>query len=430
MKKRIKSKKIVPAKTRVLKKSKHANFLIPLIVLGVIVLGSAIYYTIPRPTPVGINLVGNAAGTVDLSLSPSTVNLVPNQESTITLGISAGTSHATVAQVEIEYDSTKIGTPTVELGDFLSSAFIGIKTDNNKITFTAVAPTTSGGITGSGTLATIKVKPATVGTSTLTFTQNTIVAVAETDGQNINSLKSAIDATITVVAVTASADPSTPASADPSTPASADPSVAASPSLSPSPSPSAPAAAKPAKPTGLRSNCYDGGNKITLRWDAVSGVDSYKVRMDQKDGSNDKSNDGIKATEYSYDIIAGQKYSWWVHSTKDGADSEEAKINEVVCDKAVATATPTPTPTVKPTVKPTTKATATPKPTTTAKVTATPTSTATTQYTAKTNTTGSLNDIFADQNNVENSSDVTPANKNIWQKFLEWLSSLFIPSGN
>lgn len=200
-----------------------------------------------------------------------------------------------------------------------------------------------------------------------------------------------------------------------------------SPSPSPSVAPSTPASPeKPAKPTGLRSNCYDNGNKITLRWDSVSGVDSYKVRMDQKDGNDDKSNDGVQVAEYNYTVVAGQKYAWWVHSVKAGVDSEEAKINEVVCEKSnIPTTTPTPT-----TTPVAAKATATPRASTATKASPTPSASSTTQYIVKQNT-GSLNDIFANPEAVTESLEEESATKlTFWQKLVKWLTEIFNPNEN
>ncbi len=348
-----KPRKVTAKKT--IKKTTSNLFTNAIAILAVITVGVVAWYFLPRGKKVDINYIGNASGVVDLSLSPATLELTPNQEATIAINMSSGSSKITATTIELIYDSSKIGTPVVTLGDFLPIKLVSVTTTNDKITFTVGAELDSGGSEGSGILATIKITPTIEGTSSISFANSSEAYVV---GLTTNAIKSATGTAISVTTPMASVTPS----ADPTTGTSPSP----SPSLSPSPSPSAPSAVRPAKPTGLRSNCYDGGNKITLRWDGVSNVDSYKVRMDQKDGNNDKSNDGLKSTEYSYDIIAGQKYSWWVHSVKNGLDSEEAKINEVVCAKIIASVTPTPPPTITP--KPTTKVTVKPTPTLTAPV--------------------------------------------------------------
>jgi hypothetical protein len=310
-------------------KKKNKKFSSPLvkalIIVGIITLGTALWYARPRPVPVGINLIGSESGTVSLSFTPNPLIMTVGASSPLLLNINAGASHVTAVQVELSYDESKLGTPTVVLSQFLPSVITPLQVGGGKISFTVGTPAGPDGVTAGGTLATITFNPILVGNANLSFTDKTEAWVVES---TTNALKSAGTGALQVIASPASPSPSALASASPS------PSAAASvtPNASPSVAPSTPAnPEKPAKPTGLRSNCYDNGNKITLRWDSVTSVDSYKVRMDQKDGSDDKSNDGIKTTEYNYTVIAGQKYSWWVHSVKAGVDSEETKINEVVC---------------------------------------------------------------------------------------------------
>jgi len=338
-----------------------------LLLIGTLILAVAFWYFKPATAPIGINYIGETTGATTLTLSPGAVSLNPNSESTLTLSINTGDVHVTGAQVELIYDPLKLGTPVVTPGDFLPNVLSAVKVGSGKITFTFAAPPSSGGKTGTGTLATLKIKPSVVGNSSLTFGDTSAVYAL---GSQANQLKLASDATITVTAP----DPE-----------------------------------KPAKPTGLRSNCLDNGNKITLRWDSVSGAGSYKLRMNQIDSDDgDKSTDGITSTEYQYSIVPGQKYSWWVHTTKNGVDSEEAKIDEVICTKPAASSTPTPTPTPKPTVKPT------PKPTTKPSVKPSPSTIHDPQSTISPNASiipventksiGSLNDIFKDKNAVTNTS--------------------------
>lgn len=405
------------------KKVKQPLYLKPLLILGAIIVGTMIWYARPRPVPIGINLIGSESGTVSLSFTPNPLIMTSGASSPLLLNINAGASHVTAVQVELSYDESKLGTPTVVLSQFLPSVIVPLQVGGGKISFTVGTPPGSDGATAGGTLATITFNPILVGDATLSFTDKTEAWVIESE---TNALKSASTGALQVIASPASPSPSALASASPSP----SPSAAASvdPSASPSVAPSTSATPeKPAKPTGLRSNCYDNGNKITLRWDSVSEADSYNVRLDQKDGSNDKSNDGIKSTEYNYEVTAGQKYSWWVHSVKSGVESEEARINEVVCERSNTAAT-TPTSTATPA---TAKATATPRATTTTtKATATPTASSTTQYVVKQNT-GSLNDIFADPDAVAETEEGESETKlTFWQKLVNWLSNIFSPNEN
>src|SRR3989344_2150429 len=209
----------------------------PLITLNSILLLAVIglgvwYYSSTKGTLPQIAQVSHQAGSVNLKLEPATVTVAVNTETTINMTINTTTAKVSAAAVELAYNPAKLQVTSVTAGDFLTIVLVQSTIANGKINFTLAAPPDSGGKQGSGTLATIKVKPLTTGSSTLTFTGNTQVAVI---GSNTNELKSAADATI-----------STPgASPSPSPTPSLSPSPSPSPSLSPSPSPSPAPSASP-----------------------------------------------------------------------------------------------------------------------------------------------------------------------------------------
>lgn len=364
----------------------------PLIILATITFGVMVWYSLPAKQPTAINLVGESSGTVTFSFDPSSLTLKPGQESTLTLNIDTTTSHVTGAQIDLMYDKSKLGTPVVTLGNFLPNTLSQVKVDDKTISFVVAAPPDSGGKIGHGPLAIIKIKPPKEGVSTLQFSE---MNAAFGIGSQSNLLKEARDLEIKVVAP-----------------------------------------AKPSKPTGLRSNCFAGGKKITLRWDSVTDVTSYKVRLNQIDGNDDKSFDNIGDTDHEFDLIPGQKYSWWVHSTKDGLDSDEARIEEVICQAELSTPTPTPSPTPKPTVKPTLKPTVKPaaskKPSESPRASLTPSSTPSTLSTAPQVAPGSLNDIFKDKAEVAGTGKESAAKPGLfkqislgWQSLLNALANLF-----
>jgi len=418
-------KKIIKRQT----KKTQSKQLIFVGIIIVITLGVLSYlknlYSSPFYAPLDINQVGVSNGVVDLTLTPSTNQVEAGGELVLTLSISPGSYKVGDVTVELTYDESKVGTPVLTQGSYLTDKMGTPTVAGGKINFEYVAPT-SGLSSGNGTIATIKLFPTGSGTTTLAFTDKTeVVVVDPATGSTIasNMLKSATGATLTIGTTAASAEPSTPASAEPSSTASVAPSIAAS--VAPSAT-----TQKPNKPTGLRHNCYDGGNKVTLRWDAVAGADSYKLRLDQKDGTGDKSVDGIKVTEGDTAIIPDQKYAWWVHSSKDGIDSEEARIDEIVCVKTTTT-TPTPTPTNTPTPKPTLKPST--KPTTTPKASLKPSSSPVTSMISipSPTTIGSLNDIFADQDQLNSSPEPTSKPGFLkmialgWQAILEKIVEIF-----
>ena len=342
------------------------------ILIALLVIGFLKSRFTPIPQPIEINQVDNSTGAITLALSPATLNIHPGEESTLNLTTNAGDLKVTYIKVELNYDTSKLELPVVTKGDFLSNSVSGPTVEGGKIKFEFSS--SPGGKTGSGTLAILKIKPKVVGSSTLSFTNTTSATALDAAGNYLpgNQLKTATDATVNT---TAQEDNPT----------------------------------KPGKPTGLRSNCYDYGNKITFRWDAVSGATSYKLRLDQKNGSGDKSIDNIANTEYNLDIIPNQDYAWWVHTTKNGLDSEEAKIELVRCNKQ---STPTPTPTPTPT--------RTPTPSLTPKSSSTPTSTP--SYSPS-----STNNLNWNEYQFGESADTTPIieKKNFFESIYDFLVKIF-----
>jgi hypothetical protein len=111
-----------------------------------------------------------------------------------------------------------------------------------------------------------------------------------------------------------------------------------------------------AQPSGLRSTCNPDGKSVRLMWDSVDGANSYKLRVDDKNGKV-AYYDNITKLEYVAPISPSQTYQWWAHSTRDGLDSTETVRQEFKC-VPVATPTPTPRPSVKPTSTPSPSASA------------------------------------------------------------------------
>lgn len=186
-----KSKSISKMKRRDIKKPSSTNYSKLIIsVLVVFLLGTLLWkYASPTPTPIGINEIANVStGIIDLSLSPATLSIAPGAEQSIDLKIVAGTTKVTAAEIILAYDPAIIGTPTVTQGSFLSNTLSSPKVEGGKITFTYAAAPDDGGKSGSGTLATIKIKPVSVGDATIAFAEGTAaVAVDHTD----NVIKSA-----------------------------------------------------------------------------------------------------------------------------------------------------------------------------------------------------------------------------------------------
>lgn len=174
-------------------------------ILAILFVGYYTYRTVFRPQPIDINQVTGGSGSVTLALTPANSTQNANTTRELTLTINAGSGHVSGAQVEITFDSTKCVTPVVSQGSFLTGTpLVPASVANGKISFTYIAPPASGGVTGSGTLATITTGPKNA-TCRLTFTSNTEVYVTE---NATNSLASASDATINLPGASVTPTPS------------------------------------------------------------------------------------------------------------------------------------------------------------------------------------------------------------------------------
>lgn len=201
--------------------------------------------------PVGINQVGVEGGKVDLVLSPANTTVEPGGELVLTLTALPGEYEVGDITVELTYDESKVGTPIVTQGSYLTDKFGTPSVSGGKIFFEFIAPT-SGLATGNGIVATIKLFPKGSGDTSLTFTDKTeVVVVDPATGSTIasNMLRSATGSVITIQSVQASQAASSAPSSTP-TP---------SPTLAPTPTPTQAAKAKPkvvASPVAVPSPAF------------------------------------------------------------------------------------------------------------------------------------------------------------------------------
>ena len=437
--------------------------------------GITLFTTRPASTP-RIAEVTGGTGTVALSLSnPASVNA--GESADLTLTADAGSSHLTAIQGELAYGDT-CGTPTVTEGDFLTQTLQAASVANGKITFAYGAPTTSGGLTGSGTVATIHLIP--TGECTVSFTQNTLAAVTES---NANALKSASDATVTVAAA--------------STPASASPSV--SPSTSPNPntcptvvdytesradsiatycnangqncsakgmsyptaischtgtahdwtaygdSCTAPNCSCTCVSTGtptptnapsspiFHQSCQNGNPNLSLTWTGDAGSGGYTVGIATSNShgtyytkpvSQGQSTDLTNFVGQSGDV-SGKVFTFSLNTTyyawvSNGKNSADSTFTVKDCNAAAsASSTPAPTATPKPTATPTQRPTSKPSPTPTATSAPQPTVTSGVVITPAPTPGSLLNDIFGGSLPATDSG--TSAAPNLFQKiYLGW----------
>jgi len=100
----------------------------------------------------------------------------------------------TTASLVITYNPAKVVITSVAQGSFLPNTLASAVLTSGKATFTYAAPADSGGKQGTGTVATLSLKPLTTGAFTLTFNTGTLVTAV---GQSGNVLKTANPITLT-----------------------------------------------------------------------------------------------------------------------------------------------------------------------------------------------------------------------------------------
>lgn len=248
-----------------------------------------------RSTPPTINQIDNDSGMVTLALNPSTVTIEPGASTTIALQVGVAKDQKLAAiQVDLELSSL-CGNPEVTQGDFLPTELSAAKLNGGHLRFAYGASLNSGGVEGTGTVATIKLTPPDVGSCQLSFNPSTKAAIV---GSNDNSVKTASDSTITV------AEPSS-ASSDPSASPSQAPSQAAS--SSPSNNNNQPAS----KTTTLRltsTTC----NSLSFSWDKLNGAKGYLIELaDNSNFTNSRSSGtlGSDRDTYTFNSLAsGTKF--------------------------------------------------------------------------------------------------------------------------
>lgn len=200
---------------------KRIASLIFIIGIFAITVGLYGFNLLPTPSNIGINQVTiNTSGEVDLAFSPTTITSQIGTESTISLTANTGNVKLVVLTVEMTYDSSKISTPTIVQGDFLTNTLSSPKVENGKITFTFAASPDSGGLVGTGTIAKIKFKPIASGSSVISFSPSTSATALDLAGERIpqNTLRSATNISIIGTPAPTSAPTTTPTSAPTITP--------------------------------------------------------------------------------------------------------------------------------------------------------------------------------------------------------------------
>lgn len=171
---------------------------IPFLLVGLIILAVATWVATRKetitPEAVTINEV-TVSGTTTLAFTPPATKAVANTPTNIPITINTSTSQVTGVNAVITYDPTKVTVTSVTQGSFLTQSISSAKLTSGKVTFAYGVPTsTRVGKQGTGTVATLSLKPLTTSPFTLTFATGTLVSAT---GLTTNVLKTALPLTVT-----------------------------------------------------------------------------------------------------------------------------------------------------------------------------------------------------------------------------------------
>lgn len=162
-----------------------------LLFIGIGLVGYELYP--PEGAPVAQVTV--SSGSVSLAFTPATAPLTPNSEATIPLTFNSGVEHLSGIQVELTYDSSFVTPLSFTPSSTFPTTLQAVQIGNGKITFAYGVGASSGGTVGSGNVGSLKLKALKAGTTTLTFTQNTLATTTE---RTTNAIKNATDLPLTI----------------------------------------------------------------------------------------------------------------------------------------------------------------------------------------------------------------------------------------
>jgi hypothetical protein len=85
----------------------------------------------------------------------------------------------------------------------------------------------------------------------------------------------------------------------------------------------------PTPPTGLSTACSSDGTQATFSWVPTVGSDRFYLRVGPP---TNLIVDGYTAASYTFPVIPGQTYTWWVHGGNAATASTDANIETFSCN--------------------------------------------------------------------------------------------------
>lgn len=181
------------------KQSKHRHNIANrkwLITLAILCLGISlvgkILWNSRRNYP--INMISSGQPTIDLFIEPENMDLELGSDQLIEIGIKTNGNPILGSLLELSYDPTRLSISNIEKSDFFPNSLSESRINAGKIAISyGLDFNASAGKTGSGTIATFKVKTLSAGETSIEFTKNSQVIPSDEVPDNlvttVNSVK-------------------------------------------------------------------------------------------------------------------------------------------------------------------------------------------------------------------------------------------------
>lgn len=193
-----------------MKTNNQQGIAVPMILLGVAIIGLLAYFLISSTFPFKNQLMSSlfpksssrAAGMVDLSLAPASLTVKQNDTFLVGVNIDAKTSSPSAMDLEINYDPTVLQATALEPGFFFTKVLVPASLTSGKATIT-LAQDIGGFKSGTGNVATLSFKALQNTTTASSITINPTNTQVASIGINGNDLNTLTNSAVTVNATSA-----------------------------------------------------------------------------------------------------------------------------------------------------------------------------------------------------------------------------------
>lgn len=137
--------------------------------------------------------------TLDLSFQSTTTTIKTYDTFDLNININTNGNQIIGAELYISFDKTKLEALEATLGTFLTGAYViekNLDNQNGKVTFKLLIPVDKTPKSGPGTLALLRFRARSAGTTTVNFSSETLIAAVNEGAQNVLKTTTPINFTI------------------------------------------------------------------------------------------------------------------------------------------------------------------------------------------------------------------------------------------